>query len=414
MLNTYPENITSMYPTQGVYMSGVVGTYQKCPKCGKKFPHSKGEFPIVCRACMTQPTKYFIAFKWKGKPDRIYRDRSGKPFHSWVHVSATLGEIRSLMARHKIGTGFFEPTAYKQQSGTAFKTFWTEFVERYSGATRSKIDTIHKYHYSDFANFQMRDITARHIDAWWQKIKKKNLSPRYQIDIMTWLKTFFNHAAKVDVVEKCPTFPAPPLLPAPNVEKWLTEVQRVEILTALPEYDRPIFDFLFLTGCRVNEAPALRRSDIDFETGSVTIRHTVTRDGSIGPVKNRKPRVIRLSNALRQCLQGRLIGIKDDWVFVNKWGRRYSDDYLRETFERACIKAGVEPIPLKNATRHSFGMRLVVLGLDGWRISKIMNQSSMRITEHYVKVLEGNAEEIYGRAEIELSGSANKKVTKGR
>lgn len=409
--NIARHNMLTSCNTGGAYMAGIIKTYQRCPKCGSRFIGSKGGFPIICRDCMTQPTKFFIVIKWKGKSEKIYHDRSGRTFHDWGHVSATLGEIRSRMADHKAGKGFFDPSVYKKQSGTAFKSCWEKFTVRYTGATHDKIDAIGRLHLSYFTDFQMRDIAAWHIDDWWEETKKKNLSTRYLNDILTWLKTFFKHALKLEIIEKVPAFPDFFSIPSPNVEQWLSEDQQLAILDSIPEHDRPIFDFLFLTGCRVNEATALKRADVDLNAGFITIRHTVKRDGSIGVVKNKKPRHIQISSLLKNCLKVKIVDLKEGWQFVNNWGRRYSDDYLRDTFNRACVKIGVKPIPLKNATRHSFGMRLVGLGLDAWRISKIMNHSDLKITEHYIKMIEGEADEIYGRGEVANKRGDKKVIT---
>ncbi len=188
-------------------------------------------------------------------------------------------------------------------------------------------------------------------------------------------------------------------IPVPEVEDWYTEDMQTAILKAIPEHDRYIYDFLFLTGCRVNEACALQRSDIDLHRGKVIIRNTVKRDGSIGIVKNKKPRRLPYQGEIRDCIAAafRLKGIGNDFVFVNKWGRRYSDDYLRDKFYKACEKAKVKRIKLKNATRHSFGMGLLRKGYDIWQTSKIMNHSDTRVTEHYVKMLDAEIDGAYGR-----------------
>ena len=82
-------------------MAGTIRTYQKCPKCGKKFPSSKGGFPIVCvNGCQTQPTKYFIKVYWKGEHEILYHDRDGRTIHDWGHAVAVIGEIRARMARY--------------------------------------------------------------------------------------------------------------------------------------------------------------------------------------------------------------------------------------------------------------------------------------------------------------------------
>jgi site-specific recombinase XerD len=126
----------------------------------------------------------------------------------------------------------------------------------------------------------------------------------------------------------------------------------------------------------------------------VVISKTVKRDGSIGIVKNKKPRRIPL-HAVSECLISDVISL--EFVFLNRWGRRYSDDYLRDTFYKACDKAGIKRIKLKNATRHSFGMGLVNKGYDAWQVSKAMGHSDLKITEHYIKMQDKEIAGMYGR-----------------
>ena len=46
---------------------------------------------------------------------------------------------------------------------------------------------------------------------------------------------------------------------------YLTEEEQLAVLAALPKHDRPIYDFLFLTGVRVNEATGLQRKDTNWD-----------------------------------------------------------------------------------------------------------------------------------------------------
>ena len=395
---TSPEHMMYSLPKGGEYMSGTIRTYQKCPKCGASFPSSNGDFPIICEPCKTQPTKYFISYWWK-KPEFAYHDRDGKTIHYWHDAKILLGEIQSGKKSHKLSKGFFDPSAYKKQSSTSFAAFWERFLDGYKGSTRDKIKAIGVHHLAHFSDFQMRDIVPWHIDEWWRELQKKGLSNRYCNDIQVWLRSFFKNALRFKVVTEDITLNFPDFLKEtpPDIE-WLAEEEQLAILGALPEHDRPIFDFLFLTGVRINESCALHRMDIDRAKGVVIIRNTIKRDGSIGVVKSKKPRRIPLA-AIRQCFSMAVINLSG-YAFTNKWGRRYSDDYLRETFYKACDKAGVKRIKLKNATRSSFCMGLLRKGYDIWQTSKIVGHAGIKVTErHYAMMQQSEINGAYGRDE---------------
>jgi integrase len=385
----------------GVYMAGSIGTYQKCPGCGAAFPPSKGGFPIVCPSgCQTQPTKFFIKTYWKGKDYTLYYDRSGKTLHHFPQAVATIGDIRGRMAAHKDGKGFFDPNEYKKQSSTSFQAFWDRFLKKYKGATKDKVGAIGRHHLTYFLEMQMRDIVSWHVDEWWDALEEKELSPAYMNDIHVWVKSFFRRAKDLDVIDKMPIFPKPPSVPEPEVEDFWSEGEQLAVLGALPEHDRPIYDFLFLTGCRVNEATGLQRVDVDRKNKAIIIKHTRKRDGSLGIVKTKKRRRIsyRLAPDLKECLK--VSNLLSPFQFLNKWGRPYTDDYLRDTIYTICDQMGIKRIKLKNASRHSFGMGLVSKGFDAWQISKAFEHSSVRMTEHYIKMAESEKDKMYGRGSV--------------
>jgi len=374
-------------------MSGLVVTSQRCPGCGEKFPTSPGNFPIICLKCKTQPTKFVIKLYWQKKNFTISRDREGKTIHSWNHAVNLLGNVRS-----EIQAKAFDPEIYKQQSSTSFSIFWARFKEKYKRnlATHAKIHTIGEHHLSFFMFMQMRDIRAFHIDEWWEKLKGNGLSPHYMNDIQQWLKRFMNEAKELEIIEKVPRFPKAMKKVKKDIE-WIRKDEQIKILCELPEHDRPIFEFMFLTGVRVGEAIALHRADVDMQRKRTIICHTIKRDRrTIGTTKNQSPRIIphaiEIERSLKESLK--ITGL-NKLVFMNKWGRIYTEDYLRDTFRKACKKAGVKRIHLKNATRHSFGMRLIENGIDIWTTKEAMGHSDIKMTENYVSLMADSLMDAY-------------------
>ena len=376
-------------------MKGRISTYQKCPKCGAKFPSSKGGFPIICKnGCQTQPTKYYIGYFWKGENLAAYRTIDGETIHDWGKATAVLREIQTGMKRHKANKALFAPEAYHKQSKTSFEPFWNQFCDRYEGSTGAKIRAIGKHHLSYFNDYQMRDIQPFNIDQWWINLKKKGLSPAYMNDIMTWLKSFFKWAKQYKVIIDDMYFPPSIETPEPEVDEWLTESEQIAVFQYIPDCDKAIFEFLFSTGVRVNEACGLYRSDIDWKREAVIVQRTVKRDKSVGPTKNKKKRRITITPAIRKCLIRSTV-MSMEYQFINKWGRRYHAEYLRDTFNAACELAGVKKIKLKNATRHSAGMRWTGLGYSLSKVKDLFGHSSERMTSHYAKILDEQKKDAY-------------------
>jgi integrase len=375
-------------------MPGTIRSYQKCRICGEAYPSSDGVYPIEC--CRTFPTKFEIRIKG----ETLYRDIKGQALRDWVTAQRALHEMQS-----QVDAGTFEPERYKRQSKTAFKKFWDQFSRKYKDkpSTQDKLRAV-RHHLEPFHLKQMRDIKAHNIDAWWTDL---DLGPRYKNDILVWLKSFMKYASDLEIIDKVPVMPRPVDVPETDIE-FYTEAEQLTVLDNIPEQDRPIMDFMMLTGVRVNEATALYRVDVKRDRGVIKIQRTVRRDRTIGPVKNKRIRVIPLSPDIDACLKTKVVRISE-YQFVNRWGRRYSADYLRDTLKKACIAAGVEPIKLKNATRHSFGMGLLKKGYDIWQTSKALNHTTIKMTENYVKILGGDIAEMYGRCKTVVKSEEQKK-----
>ena len=167
-------------------------------------------------------------------------------------------------------------------------------------------------------------------------------------DILTWARAFFKYAFKLEIIERVPAILEDITVdaPEPEVEDWFTSEVQMAALEEIPGNDRPIFEFLFLTGCRVNEACALQTDDIKEDKLQVLINNTIKRDGKIGQVKNKKTRRIPYQGAVKDCIAAamKVRWLNVNFVFINKWGRHYTDNYLRDIFYEACDKAEVRRI----------------------------------------------------------------------
>lgn len=107
------------------------------------------------------------------------------------------------------------------------------------------------------------------------------------------------------------------------------------LLTALPEYLRPVLTFAYYTGCRRGEILRLQWSQVDLIEGVVRLEP--------GEAKNDEARMIPLVDELREALAARKL-IRDvsfpdcHWVFFNHGQRLLS---IKNAWERACKKAGL-------------------------------------------------------------------------
>lgn len=157
----------------------------------------------------------------------------------------------------------------------------------------------------------------------------------------------------------------------------------------------PILKCQLLLGCRISEALALRWHDIDFDTGAVTIRLNVQKDGSIGPTKAKKKRVCALGPEGLAFMRGHKAAMErlarpghEVWCFPRPvFGRRRTrDTWVYETVRlgiRAVIQAtGLKLARVTHTMRHTHVSLARALQMDAMLMAAV-GHADRRQTEDY-------------------------------
>lgn len=152
-------------------------------------------------------------------------------------------------------------------------------------------------------------------------------------------------------------------------DRWLTvEEEEALIKAASPEWVKDIIIFAIHTGCRRGEI-----LDINVKDNVDMVRRVITVQATKGG--NRK--MIPMSEKLFEMLTRRL-------KVVSISGRLFDIKVvtLKDGFCRAVEKAGLGDFHFHDL-RHTFGTRLVQMGVDLYRVQKLMGHKSIRMTERY-------------------------------
>lgn len=148
----------------------------------------------------------------------------------------------------------------------------------------------------------------------------------------------------------------------------------------------------FYTGLRLGELCALKWSDVDLESGTLSITHTVSRiknfkpDGKktilcIGTPKSRKstrriPIPEFLLNFTITC--GLYIQKEDNYIMSGK-KEPYEPRCVQKLYKEILERAGVKERKF-HAIRHTFATRALELGVDVKTLSEILGHSNVGIT----------------------------------
>ena len=190
--------------------------------------------------------------------------------------------------------------------------------------------------------------------------------------------------------------------PARRLPQVLTPGEVASLLEAmdgakpLELRDKALFELIYSSGLRCQEALDLSLRDLDFDGREVRAKG-----------KGRKTRVVPVGDvalgALERYLREgrtRLVtgGTREEHVFVSRTGRPLSSSDVQRRLGRylahACIPSGTSPHTL----RHSFATHLLEGGADMRVIQELLGHSSLRTTQVYSHVSAAHLRRAYRRA----------------
>jgi site-specific recombinase XerD len=166
--------------------------------------------------------------------------------------------------------------------------------------------------------------------------------------------------------------------------------------TPLELRDRALFELIYSSGLRCQEALDLELRDISFESCEIRAKG-----------KGRKVRVVPVGalalGALGRYLREgrtRLVagGRQEEHVFLSRTGRPLSSSDVQRRLTRYLAISGVPEGTSPHTLRHSFATHLLEGGADLRAIQEMLGHSSLRTTQAYAHVSAGHLRRTYRRA----------------
>lgn len=145
--------------------------------------------------------------------------------------------------------------------------------------------------------------------------------------------------------------------------------------------DIAVIEVLFSTGMRISELCSLRPEDVDLRDGVILISG-----------KGSKERRIQIGSGdvllvLQEYeIKFRLEMAECQFFFVNRDGRRLSEQSVREMINKYCSLAAIRMHITPHMFRHSFATFLLESDVDIRYIQEMLGHSSINVTEIYTHV----------------------------
>ncbi len=264
-----------------------------------------------------------------------------------------------------------------------------------------------------------RSLSANSLDAYMRDVSKlqqflalKNLNylptevpPKVISDLMTYLmdmgleatsqarclsgiKTFYKYLLLEDALDVAPT----DLIEAPKLARKIPDVLTVEeidqIFAAIDlsqtngQRNRAIFEVLYACGLRVSELVNLKRSNLYFHEGYITVIGKGDKERLVPIGEDAMKQVQFYLDHERKNLKKVLPG-NDDFVFINSRGKPLSRIWIFLIIKDLCTLAGIEKNVSPHTFRHSFATHLIEGGADLKVVQDLLGHESITTTEVY-------------------------------
>ncbi|HUA95526.1 MAG TPA: site-specific integrase [Acidimicrobiales bacterium] len=145
----------------------------------------------------------------------------------------------------------------------------------------------------ELGQVQLDRLNARTLDSFYTKLLAEGLAPATVRQLHSFLSAALNLAVKWDWIDRAPTEKTTPptvrapVLPVPTPQHVQQLLERADGIL------RRAILLAALTGARRGELCALRWSDVDRETGTLTIARAIS-DGREGPTKTHQKRTMAI------------------------------------------------------------------------------------------------------------------------
>ena len=285
-----------------------------------------------------------------------------------------------------------------KKDGVSFQQFIEEtylpwYKTQVKESTYLNRATTIKKHFSYFYKMETNEIEPIHVQNWQLKLAK-DFSPNYIRIVQGMLSIAFDRAIVLGIAKKNPSRMIGNIKSKKTkVDFWtLEEFQKVISLLCKKDYYEHYlfisFWLLFMTGMRIGEASALHWSDIDFETGLLSITktlyyRTMTDYKFVEPKTQASIRTIYIDsdtlNELKAWQSVQQQVLPDCSLVLSYNGTPTSKTTLPRALEKLSNLAGVHRIKI-HALRHSHASLLISMGENPLLIKERLGHEKIQTT----------------------------------
>jgi len=268
----------------------------------------------------------------------------------------------------------------KEREVKPFRHYAKEYLECWSkvekaASTYGRDQNSMKHLLAHFDRKLLSEISRRDVDAYVAGRKSTGAAAGTINREMSCLKNMLRKAVEWEYLKVSPATGVRQQREEVSEIIFLTEVELALVISECPLQLRTLVTVAANTGMRRGELFKLEWGDVDLDRTMVTVRKT----------KNYETRHIPMNPVVRRALQEHpkrvAGGSAVPWVFSGPSG--YQLKSIRNGFEAAVRRAGIDRHIRFHDLRHTFASRLVMKGVDMRTVAKLLGHRDLRVTMRY-------------------------------
>ncbi len=231
------------------------------------------------------------------------------------------------------------------------------------------------------------EVLPADLDAFLKFLHGLNLNQASQARITSGLRSFFKYCLIEEICETDPTA----LLELPKLTRKLpdtlsfTEIENIlaaiDLSTDEGQRNKAILETLYSCGLRVSELVNLKLSCLYLDIGFVRVIGKGDKERLV-PIGTDAIKYITIYKEQIRTHVNIQTG-EEDFVFLNRRGKRLSRVMIFLIIKELAIKAGIKKSISPHTFRHSFATHLVEGGADLRAVQEMLGHESITTTEIY-------------------------------
>ena len=377
-----------------------------CPEDKRSIQYCDRNLPgliLEVRSSNSSTSTWWVRYKDQSKCTKYVR--------LGHYPSVSLIQARKLAAAQKEQIKYLGADPRAEENAKKAVPKFSDYMEKtFFPHVRTRLRTAAKYeeYYrlrmkAAFGHKRLNQITRRDIQLFHSALRDEGLAPATCNLYYRTLKTAFNHAIKLEILDgKNPTCGIQQYRELNLVENYMDDEQLHRLLTVLQtDKNRTICDivlFLLSTGSRLNETLTASWSLIDVERRVWRIPATNSKSGKV--------RAVPLNDSALQVLS--MQDTKDEFehVFINKQTRKpYTT--IQKVWNRLRNKSGLGHVRIHDL-RHQYASFLVNSGVSLFVTGQILGHSNPKVTQRYSHLSTATLQDAAASAADRINGAVKK------